>query len=142
MQKNNPLRLVIDTNLWISFLISDREKKLDRILSLKNVRVLFSYELLNEITETVRYPRLRKFFKEDAIEEMLLQLEPFIEVVQTSSKVNICRDIKDNFLLSLSKDGSASFLLTGDKDLLILQQFEKTKIVTIADFLNIVKTTS
>ena len=117
------------------FLISDREKKLDRILSLKNVKILFSHELLKEVTETVKYPRLRKFFKEDAIEEMLLHLEPFIEIVSTSSKVNICRDAKDNFLLSLSKDGSVNFLLSGDKDLLILQQFEQTKIVTIADFL-------
>lgn len=84
------------------------------------MKILFNCELLKEVTETVKYPRLRKFFKEDAIEEMLLHLEPFIEIVSISSNVNISRDAKDNFLLSLSKDGRANFLLTGDKDLLIL----------------------
>jgi uncharacterized protein len=57
----------------------------------------------------------------------------FIEV---SSTVDVCRDIKDNFLLALAKDGKASHLLTGDKDLLVLKNFGKTKILTIAEYLN------
>jgi len=51
------------------------------------------------------------------------------------TKTNVCRDPKDNFLLSLSLDGNADFLLTGDKDLLDLSKFGETYIVTIADFL-------
>lgn len=31
---------------------------------------------------------------------------------------NLCRDPKDNFLLSIAKDGNANYLLTGDNDLL------------------------
>jgi predicted nucleic acid-binding protein len=42
---------------------------------------------------------------------------------------------KDNFLLALAKDGKAHYLLTGDKDLLDLEKFGKTRIVTISHFL-------
>jgi len=56
----------------------------------------------------------------------------FIEV---TSEINTCRDPKDNFLLSLSVDGNATYLLTGDKDLLIMKKFGKTKIITIIEYL-------
>ena len=36
-------------------------------------------------------------------------------MIQVKSSVDLCRDPKDNFLLSLSIDGSAQFLITGDK---------------------------
>lgn len=56
----------------------------------------------------------------------------FIEV---TSEINACRDPKDNFLPSLSIDGNASHLLSGDKDLLILKKYGKTKILTITEYL-------
>ncbi len=42
---------------------------------------------------------------------------------------------KDKYLLALAKDSQADFLITGDQDLLILQQFGITKIVTYQQFL-------
>ncbi len=55
-------------------------------------------------------------------------------MVDVRSKVELCRDPKDNFLLALAKDGDADYLITGDADLLVLKEFEKTKIVTLAEF--------
>lgn len=46
---------------------------------------------------------------------MRLSLEDYIELVKVKSKVDICRDPNDNFLLALSKDGRANFLITGTK---------------------------
>ena len=127
------MNLIADSHL--SFLISDKERKLDRILALDNLKILFNEELLNEITATVKYPKLKKFFPKAAFDEMLMQLSPVIEVIKTTSVVDVCRDKKDNFLLSICKDGNANFLLTGDKDLLILRTFGKTKITSITDFI-------
>jgi putative PIN family toxin of toxin-antitoxin system len=56
------------------------------------------------------------------------------ELVDVHSVVEVCRDPKDNFLLALVKDGNADYLITGDDDLLVLETFEKTKIVTLTDF--------
>jgi putative PIN family toxin of toxin-antitoxin system len=63
------------------------------------------------------------------------QLDEYADFVKVQTKVDVCRDPKDNFLLSLSIDGNAGFLLTGDKDLLELAKFGETEIITISDFL-------
>ena len=70
---------------------------------------------------------------------MLSTFEPFIDLIEVESSVSICRDTKDNFLLALAKDGNADYLLTGDKDLLVIIKFGKTKITTIADFIELTK---
>ena len=57
------------------------------------------------------------------------------KLVKVTSKVEVCRDPKDNFLLSLAKDGKADYLITGDKDLLDIGSFGKTRIVLLAKFI-------
>lgn len=138
MPKNRSIRIVIDTNLWINFLISNRLTKLDSLI-LHDVKLLFSNELLVEISATIAKPKLSKYFSSNALEEMLINLEHLIEMVEVKTKVSICRDSKDDFLLSLAKDGKADYLLTGDKDLLVLQNFEKTSIINISRFLEKIK---
>ncbi len=49
--------------------------------------------------------------------------------------IKICRDEKDNFLLSLSVDSKAEYLITGDKDLLVLEKIENTEILTFSEFI-------
>lgn len=56
----------------------------------------------------------------------------FIEII---TPVTACRDPKDDFLLSLAKDGKATRLIMGDKDLLDIKVFGKTKILRITDYL-------
>ena len=135
MPKNNILKLIIDTNLWVSFLISNSHRKLDTLLIGNKIIFLFSEALLSEIKQTISKPRLKKYFLENAFGEMMEVFEPYIELIEVRSTVNVCRDPDDNFLLALAKDGKANYLLTGDEDLLILKNFGKTSIVTIASFL-------
>ena len=92
--------------------------------------------MLDEIDRVSIFPKLKKYFSAHAVEEMLLSLEDYIDLIQVSSKVDICRDPNDNFLLALAKDGKADYLLTGDKDLLELKNFGKTKIKTITSFID------
>ena len=135
MPKDNLVRLIIDTNIWISFLISDKYQKLDKALSHPKTTILFSIELLDEINRVATFPKLKKYFSLNAVEEMLLSLEDYVELVKVKSKVEICRDPADNFLLALSKDGEADFLITGDQDLLDLEVFGITKIIPLTNFL-------
>ena len=136
MPKSKPLKLIIDTNLWVSFIISNKQNLLDPFLFGEEARLLFSEELITEIKQTIAKPRLKKYFSTNALEEMLSTFEPFIDLIEVESIVTICRDPNDNFLLSLAKDGKADYLLTGDKDLLELKKFGKTKIKTITSFID------
>jgi putative PIN family toxin of toxin-antitoxin system len=127
-------RVILDTNLWISFLISGRLKKLDDLIDRDEIVFLFSPELLGEFIDVARRPKFRRYFPHDRIEEVLSLFDSFGELVETSSRSDVCRDPKDNFLLSLAKDGAADFLITGDSDLLSIGTFGNTVILTYAEF--------
>ena len=135
MAKNKSLRLVIDTNLWISFIISKKLNLLEPTLLAVNTRILFSSELVEELQATITKPKLQKYFSENALEEMLTVFDPYIDFITVKSKVAICRDPNDNFLLALAKDGKANYLLTGDNDLLNIGKCGKTIIIKISEFL-------
>jgi uncharacterized protein len=135
MAKNKPLAVIIDTNLWVSFIISGKQRLLDTLLFTGKIRILLSTELITEIQATISKPRLKKYFGTGAMEDMLSVFEPFTDLVEVKSSVAVCRDPKDDFLLALAKDGNADYLLTGDLDLLTLIKFEKTKIKTIVSFI-------
>jgi probable toxin-antitoxin system toxin component, PIN family len=136
MQKSKPLKLIVDTNLWVSFVISNKLNLLDSFLFTGNARLLFSKELITEIQETITKSRLKRYFGTNALEQMFSAFEPYIDFIEVESIVTICRDPNDNFLLALAKDGKADYLITGDKDLLELKKFGKTKIKTIVGFID------
>jgi putative PIN family toxin of toxin-antitoxin system len=134
--KNKVSRIIIDTNLLISFLITKNFTRLDEIIFSKKCVLIFSRELLEEFLTVAKRPKFRRFFSSSDIEEILETIQEYAEFIEVTSKTEVCKDPKDNFLLSLSLDGNADFLLTGDNDLLILTKFRKTSIVTISDFLD------
>jgi len=135
MQKNKVSRIVIDTNLWISFLITKDYSKLDEIIFSHKSILVFSKELLEEFLEVAKRPKFRRFFSNDDIESILETIDEFADFVEVFAEIEICRDPKDNFLLALATDGNANVLLTGDKDLLELVKFGETQIMKISDYL-------
>jgi len=129
------MRLILDTNLWISFLISSKYEKLDKLLFDHKCTLLFSRELLEEFITVAERPKLMKYFSNNDLIHLLKTIDEVAEFVEVTTEVTECRDPKDNFLLSLAIDGDADFLLTGDKDLLILERVGDTEIKTISEFL-------
>ena len=132
-----PLKKVIfDTNLWISHLISERLIQLDALLANNQVQLIFSKQLLEEFVLVAQRPKFQKYFAAEDIQDLLAVFDTFGAMVEVKSEVDICRDPKDNFLLAMAKDSEADFLITGDKDLLVLKQFEETVILTFTDFIH------
>ncbi len=58
-------RVILDTNLWISFLISKRQKELDELLESGEVTLIFSQELLEEFIEVSERSKFKRFFKKN-----------------------------------------------------------------------------
>ena len=132
-------KVVIDTNLWISFLITRDFRKLDKKIKSKAIRIIFSLELIEEFLTVVNRPKFKKYFDKNDVEKLIDLFDVYGELFEVKSKIDLCRDQKDNFLLALSKDSQADYLLTGDKDLLELKAIEKTRIVLISDYLKKIK---
>ena len=126
-------RLVVDTNLWISFLLTRSRSKLERIISDPSVSLLFSEELLEEFMTVALRPKFKKYFSDKDLEELLFSLHQKAEIIHVRAKTTVCRDEKDNFILALCADGKATHLVTGDGDLLSLKKFGRTKIVRLSE---------
>ena len=127
-------RIIIDTNLWISFLLTKRFDFIDKLLGSGKVELVFCNELLAELVEVANRPKLRKFFTAGDWALIYEIIDRHAIYIRVTSTITLCRDAKDNFLLSLAKDANADYLLTGDRDLLVLKTFEVTQIVTIMEF--------
>ena len=128
-------KIILDTNLWISFLISKKFNQIDKLIETKQITFVFSDESLEEFIDVVSRPKLKKYFSKKDTEKVLEYFDQFGELTKVESDIKICRDEKDNFLLNLSVDSKADYLITGDKDLLVLEKIEGTKIMTFTDFI-------
>jgi putative PIN family toxin of toxin-antitoxin system len=129
-------RIIIDTNLWVSFLITNDFNKLDHFLNSDKYLVVFSDELFDEFLEVVHREKFARYFNDLNIKILVEIINEKALFVKVFSIVNVCRDVKDNFLLSLAIDGDVDYLITGDNDLLILKHYQKTSILTINDFIS------
>lgn len=134
MPDQKPIKVIIGTNLWISFLIGKQLKSLKPLLVEQTIQPILSEQLLQEIALVTQRPKLQKYFPQSKVNELIDFLKIIGLSIDIRSEVSLCRDEKDNYLLALAKDSQADFLITGDKDLLVLQQFESTKIVTYQQF--------
>ena len=129
-------RLVVDTNVLISWLIGKRLRELDVLLVAERFQLCFSTRALAELAEVTRRPKMRKYFTLARAEENIERLGRVALVLKREPKVvPICRDAKDDFLLALAKAAKADLLITGDDDLLVLKKYGRTRIVTPASFL-------
>lgn len=128
--------IIIDTNLWISYLISKNYVWIDNLILDRNFRLIFSQELIDEFLDVAQRLKFRKYFSKQDLAKLITLFDTYGYYFKVVSNVDICRDSKDNFLLSLAKDSKADYLLTGDSDLLDLKKFGKTKIFTATEFQN------
>ena len=129
-------RVIIDTNLWISFLLTKDLSKFDAIIADELITLVFCQELIDEFVAVTQRSKFKKYFDLDDVESLLLKIRHRAIFVEVKTTVTACRDPKDNFLLALSIDANATHLITGDKNLLILKKYGRTKILTIAEYLS------
>lgn len=129
-------RVIFDTNIWISYLLTKNYSELDEKISSGKIQLVFSAELLDEFVEVSQRPKFKKYFSQNNVEKLLFMIEANAIFVDVTSEIKKSRDHKDNFLLSLAHDSKATHLITGDNDLLILKKIGKTKILTITDYLS------
>ena len=65
MRSDCKTRIIVDTNLWISFLIGKKLAGLLDFLSDEKVELVVSQELLNEVLEVASRPKLKKYFSQE-----------------------------------------------------------------------------
>ncbi len=136
MPEKPTIKVIIDTNLWISFLIGKELANLRQLIVDRTIQVVLCEQIIEEINLVTQRPKLQKYFPATKVQELLELLRIIGLWIEVTSEVSICRDAKDNYLLALAKDSQADFLITGDGDLLTLVNFEGTEILNYKEFLD------
>jgi uncharacterized protein len=134
MPGQKPSKIIIATNIWISFLIGKELQDLKNLLVNEKVKVITSEQILTEIRLVTSRDKLKKYFNQESVSDLITLLDILSNNVKIKKIDRICRDPKDDFLLALSKESQANYLITGDKDLLAIKIYGRTKIVTVKEF--------
>ena len=132
-------KVILDTNLWVSFLISKKLTDIDNLIHNEKIKLVFSNESMEEFLTVAKRPKFQKFFKVSDLKKLLRLFDKYGILIKVNTKVEECRDYKDNFLLSLAVESKADYLVSGDLDLLVIRKIKKTKIVTWKDFTKEIK---
>lgn len=136
MARSRKKKLVLDTNWYVSATINRASRcTLFNLLSNPTYTILCCDELIEEYRFVILRDKFKKYIQLSQALRFIELLVPVLSFVKIKSKVLASRDAKDNYLLALSKDGAADYLITGDPDLLVLKQYERTVIITMKKFL-------
>lgn len=128
------VKVIFDTNVWISFLIGKRLTKIKQHISDGRITIVTTEQLLTEIKTTTSREKLKRYFPKEDVKELIELLETIGEKVEIKPTHFISRDPKDNFLLDLIDYSKANYLVTGDKDLLEHNPFKTAQILTPTEF--------
>ena len=138
------IQVVLDTNVIVSGVISAKGPAYEILKAWeeKKIVLLMTQPILEEIQEVLLRPKIRKRHQMtlEEIGDFCAQIEAFsvlIKPPEKSAKVSI--DPDDIMFLDCALSGDAEFIVTGDKELLSLEKFGDTTILTPAKFLSVLK---
>jgi uncharacterized protein len=109
-------------------------------IAIDSFRLVYSDYTLLELKEVLMRKKFDKYVSVDKREMFLASYLSYAEHIAILHKVDICRDIQDNKFLDLAINSQADYLLTGDKDLLVIEEIYKTKIINTKQFLQSIDT--
>lgn len=132
--KNKNVKVIFDTNVWISFLIGKRLARIKQYISDGSITIITTEQLLTEIKMVTSREKLKRYFPAESVTELVDLLETIAKKVIIRPTHFINRDPKDNFLLDLIDFSKADYLVTGDKDLLEQNPFKTANILSPTEF--------
>ncbi len=131
-------RIVVDTNTFISHLLlpdSTTNKAVGK--ALRTGIILVSNDTLEELASVLAREKFNRYISIEQREEFLRKLIRITEKVAITKRIQACRDPDDDKFLELAINGTADFIITGDRDLLTLSPFHKVEILSPSKYLKL-----
>jgi uncharacterized protein len=138
MPKTKRIKVIFDTNWYISVCINrnSRRRFYNHIVKTNRFEIYYSNELLTEFQTVIIRPKFRKYLSLSQANRLMGLFLPHLKKTASLHYEGV-RDVKDNYLIGMCKSCKPDFLVTGDSDLLVLETFEETTILTMTQFLQI-----
>ena len=132
---------VFDVNVMISALLcNDTAPGRAFIRALHQGMILVSEALVGELSRVLGRDRFDRYVTREERDEFLGSLVRESELITITETIRVCRDPKDDKVLEVAVNGKATFIITGDADLLVLNPFHGIGILTPAQFLQLIDT--
>ncbi len=134
-------RIVVDTNIWVSYLIFRRGviAKVGQLFAREKVQLIASEQCLGELREVLGRGKWDQYAPRDARLLFFEGIYQRCEMITPTTTITASRDPRDDKFLELALDGQADYLITGDTDSLSLAKKPapewKFRIVTPTEFL-------
>lgn len=137
------IRAVLDTNLLVSYLLTHRPPiatLLDHHLARDDFVLITAPELLAELDRVLGYAKLRRYYTEEEQARFVALVMALSEVVELPEEIpRICRDPDDDRVIACAIAGRADTIVSGDRDLLDLEQVGRIPILSAAQFLELLE---
>jgi putative PIN family toxin of toxin-antitoxin system len=127
------MRVVLDTNVLLSALISPHGAPdiIYRAWRAAKFDIITSTTQLDELRRASRYPKFKAILQPSRVGTMINNLQHAIVLDRLNVKAE-AHDPNDAFLISMSIEGNADYLVTGDRRAGLLKRgnIERTRIMT------------
>lgn len=139
------MRVVLDTNVFVSAAIQSgaSHRIVQHLMRENSDELIICNEILSEIRDVlVTRPRLRKWISLDDAKRYIEMLQSHFNFVPDPTVINpLSRDSDDDYILALAQYERADYVISGDKDLLVLR-LPEFSILTPAEFEIVLKKNS
>ena len=139
------MRVVLDTNVFVSAAIQSgaSHRIVQHLMRENSDELIICNEILSEIRDVlVTRPRLRKWISLDDAKRYIEMLQSHFNFVPDPAFIiPLCRDSDDDYVLALAQRERADYVISGDRDLLVLR-LPEFSILTPAEFEIVLKKNS
>lgn len=139
------MKVVLDTNVLISAILfrGSLSRLVDEWKSGAIVPVMCR-ESFTEFIRVLKYPKfaLTEQDVQWVIEDLILPYVSVVDIGTGETSGGPCRDVSDSVFLQCAAQSNASFLVSGDDDLLILNNWEGVPIIRPSDILKTLESRS
>ena len=133
------IKVVLDTNVYISgFLFGGNSREILNLITEGKLQLFISDDILLELKGVLQ--REKFDIPLDIIHHIINEIEIVSELVVPLDKHDVVdRDPDDNIIIDCAVFSNSDFIITGDKDLLVLGSYKNIKIVSPSDLLDLIK---
>ena len=132
--------VVLDNNIFISALLEGPVcQAVIKACDNPAVTLTTSPALINELKFVLNRPKFKGIVNAEIKKELFSFIQANAKIVNPRTIPAVCRDPKDNIVLATAIQSHAHIIVTGDKDLLVLDPFKNISILPPKKFLDLLK---
>jgi putative PIN family toxin of toxin-antitoxin system len=136
------LRAVLDANVYVSAALRPEGppgRIIERFLRGSDFEIVLAPGIVDEALRALSYPKVRRLMRRGS--DPLLWFEDIIVLADLVAGARIvsgvCVDGDDDKYLAAALEGRASCIVTGDRHLLVLDEYQGVRIVSPRTFLDL-----